>query len=124
MQMLSRNPAAAYRRVELDARIEAAGAADLTRICLEQAIAALGEAMAALERQPNRVPHEPLSRAQAIALWLAGSVAPDHPLRVSLIQFYGGQADAIRRGLIAPDARLVGEVRGDFADLLAAANAS
>ncbi len=32
MQMLSRNPAAIYRRIELDARIEASGGADLTRI--------------------------------------------------------------------------------------------
>lgn len=122
MKMLSQNPAAAYRRVELDARIEAAGAADLTRICLEQAITALGQAMLALERQPGRVPHEPLSRAQAIALWLAGSVAADHPLRASLIQFYGGQADAIRRCLTMPDATLVAGVRADLADLLAAAN--
>ncbi len=124
MQMLARNPAAAYRRVELDARIEAAGAGDLTRICLEEAVAALGQALAALDRQPQRVPHEPLSRAQVIALWLAGSVDPAHPLRASLVQFYGGQAAAIRRCLSAPDPALITQVRGDFADLLAAAAAA
>ncbi len=121
MHRLSHNPAKAYRRVELDARIEAAGAADLTRICLEEAVMALGQALAMLERQPGRVPHEALSRAQVIAMWLAGSVAEDHPLRTSLVQFYGGQASAIRRCLSAPDAALIAQVHGDFSDLLAAA---
>ena len=50
MQMLARNPAAAYRRVALEARIEASGSADLTRICLEEAVAALGHALTALDR--------------------------------------------------------------------------
>jgi flagellin-specific chaperone FliS len=120
MHMLTSNPAAAYRRVELDARIEAAGKADLTRICLEEAVAALGQALAALERQPGRVPHEPLSRAQVIALWLAGSVDQSHPLRASLVQFYGGEAAAIRRCLTVPDAHTIEQVRCDFAELLEA----
>lgn len=123
MRMLSHNPAAVYRRVELDARIEAAGAADLTRICLEEAVAALGQALAALEREPRRIPTEPLSRAQVIALWLAGSVDASHPLRSALVQFYGGQAAVIRRCLGAPEAALIAQVRSDFADLLDAAGA-
>lgn len=121
MRMLSTNPSAAYRRVDLDARIEAAGAADLTRICLEEAVAALGQALAALERQPGRAPQEPLSRAQTIALWLAASVDPDHPLRASLVQFYGGQAAALGRCVAEPDGALIARVRADFIDLLAAA---
>jgi hypothetical protein len=121
MQMLSSNPATAYRRVELDARIEAAGAADLTRICLEEAVAALGQVLAALKRQPERAPREPLLRAQTIAVWLASSVHPAHPLRVSLTQFYGGQAAAIGRCVATPDAAMLAQVRGDFLDLLAAA---
>lgn len=50
MQMLNRNPAAAYRRVALEARIEASGSADLTRICLEEALAALGQSLIGLAR--------------------------------------------------------------------------
>ena len=50
MQMLSRNPAATYRRIALDARIEASGGADLTRICLDEAQAALGQVLIALDR--------------------------------------------------------------------------
>lgn len=121
MHMLSHNPAAAYRRVELEARIEAASAADLTRICLEQAVAALGQALAALERAPQRVPAEPLARAQTIAVWLASTVDPAHPLRASLVQFYAGQASALRRCAVRPDAGVIAQVRGDFIELLEAA---
>jgi len=120
MQMLSHSPAMAYRRVELDARIEAAGAGELTRICLEEAVAALGQAMMALARQPERVPREPLTRAHGIAVWLAGSVADNHPLRQSLRQFYGAQEAAIRRSLSAPDAEALTQVRADLADILEA----
>jgi flagellin-specific chaperone FliS len=121
MQMLSSNPSTAYRRVDLDARIEAAGAADLTRICLEEAVAALGQALAALDRQPGRVPREPIVRAQTIAVWLSSSIDPGHPLRASLTQFYGGQAAALGRCVGAPNAAVLAQVRGDFLDLLAAA---
>ena len=121
MYMCAHNPAAAYRRVELDARIEGAAGADLTRICLEEAVAALGQALAALERDPARVPHGALARAQAIAVWLASSVDPASPLRTSLVQFYGGQAAALARCAATPDARVIAQVRGDLLDLLAAA---
>ena len=104
--MLARNPAAAYRRVVLDARIEAAGRADLTRICLEEAEAALGE---------------PLERAQTILLWLARSVAPDHPLGSSLKAFYGGLAGQIAGQFLQADAATLAEIRSDIRDLLVAA---
>ncbi len=121
MQMLSHNPAAAYRRVELDARIEAAGAADLTRICLEEAVAALGQALLALGRAPDTVPREALVRAQTITLWLARSVAPEHPLHGSLVAFYGGLASQIAGNFVRARAGEIARVRGDLVDLLAAA---
>lgn len=121
MHMLSHNPAAAYRRVELDARIEAAGAADLTRICLEEAVAALGQALLALDRAPDAVPREALARAQTITLWLARSVAPEHPLHGSLVTFYGGLANQIAGNFIRARAEEIARVRGDLVDLLAAA---
>lgn len=87
------------------------------------AFAAFGidKALAALERVPARVPYEPLARAQTIAVWLAHSVDPAHPLRTSLVQFYGGQASAIRASITAPDASVIARVRADFTDLLDAA---
>jgi flagellin-specific chaperone FliS len=124
MQPLSRTPAAAYQRVDLDARIEASSAADLTRICLEEAIAALGRALIALERAPDTVPREPLSRAHAITLYLARSVEPETPLRTALVQFYGGQAEVLSRNMIHARLRDIMQVRIDLADLLEAARAA
>lgn len=120
MTRLARNPAAAYRRVELDARIEASGHADLTRICLEEALAALGRALAMLDRSQT-LPSEPLGRAQSIMVWLAQSVAPDHPLHMSLRAFYGGLASQISANLQQADARWIANIQNDIRDLLEAA---
>ena len=120
MQMLARNPSAAYRRVELDARIEASGSADLTRICLEEALTALGAASVVLDRGSGSV-REPLARAQSIMVWLARSVSPDHPLHASLKQFYGGLASQIGANLLQPGAAEVLKISNDISDLLLAA---
>ena len=130
MQMLSRNPAAAYRRVALEARIEASGRADLTRICLEEALGELGRALITLERSEHNhrgvramscAGHAPLTRAQTILLWLAGSVAPEHPLGTSLKAFYGGLAAQIGAQTQQPDIARITLIRNDIKDLLEAA---
>lgn len=121
MRPLSGNPASTYRRIDLDARIEAASGAELTRICLEEAIAALGLALQALGRNPDVVPREPLARAQGIALWLARGVDAGHPMRGALVQFYGGIASGIGANLRACRAEDVARLRGDLQDLLDAA---
>lgn len=123
MLALSRTPADAYRRVELDARIEASGGRELAVICLEEAIAALGTGLAALERAPGKVPREALLRAHGIALWLAHSADPAHPLHASLVQFYGAVAARIGRNLAHPRRGELAGVRADLADVLAAARA-
>jgi hypothetical protein len=120
MQMLSRNPAAAYRRVALDARIEASGSADLTRICLEEAQAALGAALIAMERGAPP-PREPLTRAQTIMVWLASSVAPGHPLGPSLKAFYGGLAGQIGGQILQADVGALARIRSDINDVIEAA---
>lgn len=120
MQMLSQPPAAAYRRVALEARIEASGSADLTRICLDEAQAALGQALVALDRGLP-APSEPLSRAQTILLWLAGSVAPGHPLGASLKAFYGGLAGQISGQILQADAAGLAGIQQDIRDILDAA---
>ncbi|MEM8726972.1 MAG: hypothetical protein AAGE86_15775 [Pseudomonadota bacterium] len=122
MQRLTQNPSQAYRRVDLDARIEASRAADLTRICLEEVISALGQCLLALELTPEKPPREALGRAHGIALWLARSVAPDNPLHKQLVLFYGGLAASIRRNLGQADIAELERVRRDFTDLLAAAH--
>lgn len=113
-----RDPAAAYRRVYVDARIEASANEDLTRICLEEAASALGQALIALERAPDTPPREPLSRAHGIAIYLARSVAPDNPMRQALLQFYGGLADAIGRNMREARYSDIAQARDDFQDIL------
>ena len=120
MQLLARNPAAVYRRVALEARIEASGSADLTRICLEEALAALGQALTLLDRS-QVVPREPLVRAQTIMVWLARSVTPGHPLQASLKAFYGGLASQIGACLQHADIRAVAMIKSDIKDILEAA---
>lgn len=119
MHMLAQTPAAAYRRVALEARIEASGGADLTRICLEEAWAALGQAHGAIMRGSLPV-REPLVRAQTIILWLAKSVAPGNPLGASLKAFYGGLATQIGAQILQPQAQAVAEIRKDISDILEA----
>ncbi|MEE4204903.1 MAG: hypothetical protein V2I39_01335 [Erythrobacter sp.] len=121
--MLTQNAQAAYRRVDVDARIEAARGSELTRICLEEVVAALGQALVALERRPGVNPREALARAHGIALWLARSVDPDNPLSGALVQFYGGLAGQIRRNMVRAVVAEIEAAKGDFADLLEAARA-
>ncbi len=116
--------AAAYRRVDLDARIEASSGQDLTLICLEEAVSALSQALLALERAPDKMPGEPLSRAHGIALWLARSVAPDNPLHGPMVQFYGGLAATISSNMRRASFAELAQARGDFSDLLGAAVAA
>lgn len=120
MQPLLHNPATAYRRVDVDARIEASASADLTRICLEEAASALGQALIALERAPDMPPRDPLARAHGIALYLARSVAPENPLRRALVQFYGGLAEVIGRNMHEARYAEIARARDDFRDVLAA----
>lgn len=121
--MLTKNPASVYRKVDLDARIEASAGTDLTRICLEEVVAALGQAEVAMKRTPKLAPRDSITRAHGIALWLARSVAPDNPLREQLVQFYGGLAAMIGRNLLQARIEDIRQARTDFADLLAAATA-
>ncbi|MEM7701676.1 MAG: hypothetical protein AAF251_07030 [Pseudomonadota bacterium] len=120
MQPLLKNPASAYRKVDLDARIEASASDDLTRICLEEAVAALGQALIALERAPDPPPREALSRAHGIAVHLARSVAPQNPMSRALVQFYGGLAEMIGRNMLDARCTEIAQARDDFRDVLRA----
>ena len=78
----------------------------------------------ALRRSPDPLPplpREALARAQGIILWLARSVAPDHPLHGSLVQFYGGLASQIGANLLQADAGAIDRIRNDIRALLVAA---
>lgn len=123
MNALSANPAKAYRKVELDARIEASSGLGLTVICLEEAIADLGLALRALERNPAMPPVEPIARAHGIALYLARTVDPASPLSEAMMQFYGGLAATLAGNMRSASASEIARVRDDLTDIRAAAKA-
>jgi len=120
MTMMSPNAAQAYRRVELDARIEASSGVNLTLVCLEEAISALDQAILALERSPAVVPTDPVSRAHGIVVYLARSVDPDNPLHTAIKEFYGGLALKLAANMRCAAADEVASVRDDLADVLKA----
>lgn len=121
MTPFSQNPAAIYRKVDLDARIEASDGSELTLICLDEAIAALRRAEMACSTPSGSAVREPLTRAHGIAMWLCRSVAPENPLREALVQFYGGLAASIRSSMARPAASEIAAIKEDFNDLLVAA---
>ncbi|MEL7190026.1 MAG: hypothetical protein AAGK17_10780 [Pseudomonadota bacterium] len=121
MQTLAQSPASLYRKVDLDARIEASQSSDLTRICLEEVIAALGQVLVRLEQDPAGVPRDALSRAHGIALWLMRTIAPENLLRDQLTQFYGGLEKTLRDNLVQPRFGEIRQARQDYKDLLQAA---
>lgn len=121
MKPFGHDAASAYRRVELDARIEATAGEDLTRICLEEAIASLGLAVKSIEVRPGKVPHDALSRAHSIVLWLARGVASDNPLGGALTQFYGGIAATLSRNMVRASLLDLVRARNDLSDVLKAA---
>ena len=121
MKRFGQDAASAYRRVELDARIEAAASEDLTRICLEEAIASLGLAVKSIEARPESVPHDAVARAHSIVLWLARGVADDNPLSGALTQFYGGIAATLSRNLVKASLLELVRARNDLNDVLKAA---
>lgn len=121
MKPFGQDAASAYRKVELDARIEAAANEDLTRICLEEAIGSLGQAVKAIEARPGKVPHDAVARAHSIVLWLARGVSDDNPLSVALTQFYGGIATTLSRNLVKASLLELVRARNDLNDILKAA---
>ncbi|UAB78753.1 hypothetical protein INR77_03230 [Erythrobacter sp. SCSIO 43205] len=121
MKPLGQDAASAYRRVELDARIEATANEDLTRICLEEAIGSLGVAVKSIEARPGTIPHDAVGRAHSIVLWLARGVSPDNPLSGALTQFYGGIAATLSRNLVKASLLELVRARNDLNDVLKAA---
>ena len=59
MSPVPQDPAAAYRRIELDARVEGSDALELARVCLDEAIAQLRRAALAEARGNRELADQP-----------------------------------------------------------------
>ena len=119
------DPREAYRRSEIDARIVAGGnPADLVRLCLEQAIGALGLAVIAHERKDPLARSKATTRALSAVTALEMGVDRNAPLAGALLQIYGAAKQAILDSVLAFDPELLGRVRQDFVDIAAALRAA
>lgn len=124
MMTLDRNPSAAYRKIELDARIEASSGSNLAAICLEEILTALSAARNAVEHGNMSVARGALTRSHGIILGLAHGVDQSNSLAAQLVNFYGGLAALIRRNIAMPQLADIDQASADFADLLAAMSAA
>ena len=115
------DPREAYRRSEIDARVEGgADPGDLVRLCLEQAISALGLAIIAHERQDPAARSKALTRALSAVTALDMGVDRSAPLAQALLLIYGAARKAILDSVVTFDAALLGTVRQDFVDIVRA----
>ncbi len=112
------DPREAYRRSEIDARVEGgADPAGLVQLCLEQAIGGLGLAIVADERHDRVVRSQALTRALAAVTALDMGVDRAAPLAGPLLQIYGAARKAILDSVVAFDASQLEAVRQDFIDI-------
>lgn len=116
MLALLEDPAATYRRVEFDARVEGSDGVGLTRLCLERAVGALNQACASRCRATRA---DALGQAGAALLALREGVAPDNPLRTPLVQFYGSARAAVMASVARFDEARLEAVERDLVDVLA-----
>lgn len=112
------DPREAYRRSEIDARIEGGAApADLVRLCYEQVIGGLGLAIIANERKDPAARSKALTRALSAVTALDMGVDRSAPLADALLQLYGAARKAILDCAVSFDTELLGQVRQDFVEV-------
>lgn len=116
--MLATDPREAYRRSEIDARVQGgADPADLVRLCMEQAIGGLGLAIIANERKDPAARSMALTRALSAVTALDMGVDRSAPLADALLQIYGAARKAILDSVLAFDSELLKQVRQDFVEI-------
>lgn len=116
------DPREAYRRCAFDARVQGADAPALVGLCLEQAIASLGGALLAQERnEPVRRNHA-LSRALIALTALDMGVDRAAPLADALLHIYGAARQAVLDSVIVFRPPALATVRQDLIDIDSALN--
>lgn len=114
------DPTEAYRRSQLDARVQGGDPAELVRLCLEQVIAGLGSAVLANTRGEPMARSKALTRALTALTALEMGVDRNALLADALLQLYG----SARRSLLDSVTRFDGDklelMRRDFLEVAAA----
>ncbi|GMN01813.1 flagellar protein FliS [Erythrobacter sp. MTPC3] len=112
------DPSETYRRIELDARVEGADGAGLTRVCLEKAIGELSRAGPANRTGNRAVRNEALTKASAAIAALIKGVDQANPLREPLLHLYESAIHAVRGALSDYRQDVIDRVGTDLDDIL------
>ena len=115
--LAQRNPSAAYRRVEFDARVAGATPAELVRLCYEQVITALGGAMLAAERGDNQAKSQALTRAMSALTALQMGVRGEDAMAQALLHIYTSARRAVLDSVLNFDSATLARIRQDFVEI-------
>lgn len=118
--MAPRNPSAAYRQVEFDARVAGARPEELVLVCYEQAVAALGTALHAARACDNARKSDGLTRALAALTALQLGIDEGNPVAPAVSQWLGASRNRILDSVLAFDAGAIAALREDFKEVAAA----
>ncbi|MDT0574676.1 flagellar protein FliS [Croceicoccus sp. F390] len=111
------SPAQAYRRVELDAFIMGAAAADLTAICFDEAIGAIRRAIFAHDRaSPDLRDRSLLTAINSIDALRLG-VDRNHALAHALLTIYHGAGMLVRSSMRQFDAGNLQQAATDLSEI-------
>jgi flagellar protein FliS len=114
------DPREAYRRSAFDARVHGGDTAALVQLCLEQAIAGLGGALLAHERNEPGRRCQGLTRALTAITALDMGVDRNAPLAQALLQVYGFARREVLGSVTDFRPEGLRAVRADFVEIEAA----
>lgn len=112
-----RSPRDAYTRVEFNARIAGASAAELVLVCYDQLVAALAKAERAASTGNNQTKSEALTRAVSALTALQLGVDRSQPIASSLLQFYAAARKTVLDSVLRFDAPAIQTLRRDISDI-------
>ena len=112
-----RSPRDAYTRVEFNARIAGASAAELVLVCYDQLVAALAKAERAASTGNNQTKSEALTRAVSALTALQLGVDRSQPIANSLLQFYAAARKTVLDSVLRFDAPAIQTLRRDISDI-------
>jgi flagellar protein FliS len=118
MTMLARHtPQEAYRRVEMDARVNGSDPRQLVSLCYEQLIGALGSALHAAAQGDNRGKSAGMTRAMSSLTALQLGVSGEGGVADALRHFYEATRRTLLDNVLAFDPQTIATMRQDFIDI-------
>ncbi len=112
-----RDPYDAYQRVEFDARVRGANAAELVHVCYDQFVNALGAALVADQRRDALLRSRSLTRALTAVMALQLGVDHEHDMAGALGEFYGAARKSVLASSLSFDRARLEEIRKDFTEV-------